>query len=32
MHGSMEEVPATLESEEVVIQEAEWGDILVADK
>ena len=29
MRGSKEDVPATLESEEVVIQEAEWSDIHV---
>ncbi len=29
MRGSKGDVPATLESEEVVIQEAEWGDIHV---
>ena len=29
MRGSKEDVPTTLESEEVVIQEAEWADIHV---
>ena len=29
MRGSREDVPATIESDEVVIQEAEWGDIHV---
>jgi hypothetical protein len=29
MRGSKRDVPATLESDEVVIQEAEWGDIHV---
>ncbi len=29
MRGSKEDLPATIESEEVVIQEAEWGDIHV---
>ncbi len=29
MRGSKEDVPATLESDEVVIQEAEWGEIHV---
>jgi hypothetical protein len=29
MRGSREDVPATIDSDEVVIQEAEWGDIHV---
>jgi hypothetical protein len=29
MRGSREDVPATIESDEVVIQEAEWGEIHV---
>ncbi len=30
MHGSKEDLPTTLDSEEVIVQEVEWGDLHVA--